>query len=151
LVIPSSIVSRDNVMTLKPTLSHLKDSSGRSGNKMRWSLTLDRQLLRLLWLHPKNWAPDVTTNLVLSVEPVSYQNAATSSQSGPTTLLLYPLPFGVCCLWLCNVFKALSVFSSIFLYFYKMHFTPEILFYSSPFMTECHNFSSLFVFLIFVT
>jgi hypothetical protein len=35
LVIPSTIFSRDTVITPKPTLSHLKDSSGRRENKMR--------------------------------------------------------------------------------------------------------------------
>jgi hypothetical protein len=35
LVIPSPIVSRHNVITPKPTLFHLKDNSGRKGNKMR--------------------------------------------------------------------------------------------------------------------
>jgi hypothetical protein len=91
LVIPSPIVSRDTIITPKPTLSLLKDSSGRRENKMRWSLSLDRQLLRLLWLQLKNWAPDVTTKLVLYVEPVSYQNAAASSQSVPTTFTLVPI------------------------------------------------------------
>jgi hypothetical protein len=66
-------------------------SSGRRENKMRWSLSLDRQLLRLLWLQLKNWAPDVTTKLVLYVEPVSYQNAAASSQSVPTTFTPVPI------------------------------------------------------------
>jgi hypothetical protein len=45
---PNPISSRDAAIALKPTLSHLKDSFAREGDKTLWDLTLDRLLHRLL-------------------------------------------------------------------------------------------------------
>jgi hypothetical protein len=86
----------------KPTLSHNKDSFSREGLKMRRLLTLPGQARVCFGCNWKTGCLNFTTSFILPIEPISYQNAAFCSQSGPATF--FPPP-----LW-CVIFVAMQQF-----------------------------------------
>jgi hypothetical protein len=116
------ISSRDAVITPKPTLSHLKDSFAREGDKMKPCLTLNGQLHRLLWLQPKKagachneFCTFCRANqlpLWSCLEPIRNCQIPAYTHNH----------LGMWCLFLCNGFKAIRVISSISLHLYTIHF-----------------------------
>lgn len=83
-----SLLHRLHLVAPKPILTHLKDNTdrGRKGfGSRQWTLqTASHYRLNA-------WAYDDTSSFAGPIKPMTYQNAAASSQSGPATFSPYPI------------------------------------------------------------